>query len=66
MTRALANPYYIGHKNRGMPKMIAMEIKIADNEFPGNQRNSGIAALDNLYAKIAASRHKLTVADFLG
>ena len=54
MTRALVNPYHIAHKNRGMLKGIAMEVKITDSDLPGNQHDTGSTTLDSLYADIAA------------
>ena len=48
------NPYHIAHKNRGMLKGIAMEVKITDSDLPGNQHDTGSTTLDSLYADIAA------------
>ncbi|WP_026297774.1 hypothetical protein, partial [Succinimonas amylolytica] len=48
----LVNPYYTAHKNRGMLKGIAMEVKITNSALPINQHDTDSAKSDPLYALI--------------
>ena len=48
----LVNPYYTAHKNRGMLKGIAMEVKITNGALPINQHDTDSAKSDPLYALI--------------
>ena len=50
------NPYHIAHKNRGMLKGFAMEVKITNSDLPLSQHDTGSVNLELLYAELAAMR----------